>query len=33
VNEAAFYILDGKGYEIHDGVALDWSAGTWRSST
>jgi gentisate 1,2-dioxygenase len=27
VNEAAFYILDGVGYEIHDGVRYDWSAG------
>jgi gentisate 1,2-dioxygenase len=27
VNEAAFYILDGKGYEIHDGVRYDWQAG------
>ena len=27
VNEAAFYILDGKGYEVHDGVRYDWSAG------
>ena len=27
VNEAAFYILDGKGYEIHDGIRYDWSAG------
>ena len=27
VNEAAFYILDGRGYEIHDGVRYDWSAG------
>ncbi len=27
VNEAAFYILDGKGYEIHDGVRYDWAAG------
>lgn len=27
VNEAAFYILDGNGYEIHDGVRYDWSAG------
>ena len=27
VNEAAFYILDGGGYEIHDGVRYDWSAG------
>jgi quercetin dioxygenase-like cupin family protein len=27
VNEAAFYILDGRGYEIHDGVRHDWQAG------
>src|SRR5437868_15163106 len=27
VNEAAFYILDGAGYEIHDGVRYDWRAG------
>ena len=27
VNEAAFYILDGKGYEVHDGIRYDWSAG------
>jgi len=27
VNEAAFYILDGRGYEIHDGVRYDWKAG------
>jgi quercetin dioxygenase-like cupin family protein len=27
VNEAAFYILDGEGYEIHDGVRHDWRAG------
>jgi quercetin dioxygenase-like cupin family protein len=27
VNEAAFYILDGKGYEVHDGVRYDWTAG------
>ena len=27
VNEAAFYILDGKGYEVHDGVRYDWQAG------
>ena len=27
VNEAAFYILDGKGYEIHDGIRYDWSSG------
>lgn len=27
VNEAAFYILDGAGYEVHDGVRYDWEAG------
>ncbi len=27
VNEAAFYILDGEGYEIHDNVRYDWQAG------
>lgn len=27
VNEAAFYILDGRGYEIHDGIRYDWEAG------
>lgn len=27
VNEAAFYILDGVGYEVHDGVRYDWQAG------
>ncbi|HLQ26292.1 MAG TPA: cupin domain-containing protein [Acidiferrobacterales bacterium] len=27
VNEAAFYFLDGKGYEIHDGIRYDWEAG------
>ena len=27
VNEAAFYILDGKGFEIHDGIRYDWQAG------
>src|SRR5450432_4320666 len=26
-NEAAFYILDGEGYEIHDGIRYDWKAG------
>jgi quercetin dioxygenase-like cupin family protein len=26
-NEAAFYILEGKGYEIHDDQRYDWSAG------
>ena len=25
--KAAFYILDGAGYEIHDGVRYDWKAG------
>ncbi len=27
VNEAAFYILDGSGYEVHDGIRYDWEAG------
>jgi len=27
VNEAAFYILDGKGYEVHDEIRYDWEAG------
>lgn len=27
VNEAAFYILDGSGYEIHDGIRYNWEAG------
>jgi len=27
VNEAAFYILDGEGYEVHDGMRYDWKAG------
>src|SRR2546422_2394295 len=27
VNEAAFYILDGKGYEGHDGGRYDWQEG------
>jgi quercetin dioxygenase-like cupin family protein len=26
-NEATFYILEGKGYEIHDGVRYDWEEG------
>ncbi len=26
-NEAAFYILQGRGYEIHDGKRYDWKAG------
>ena len=27
VNEASFYILDGEGYEIHDGIRYDWKSG------
>ncbi len=27
VNEAVFYILDGQGFEIHDGVRHEWEAG------
>ncbi len=27
VNEAAFYILDGQGYEVHDGIRYEWEAG------
>ena len=27
VNEAAFYILDGEGYEVHDDIRYDWKAG------
>jgi mannose-6-phosphate isomerase-like protein (cupin superfamily) len=27
VNEAAFYILDGEGYEVHDDERYDWEAG------
>jgi quercetin dioxygenase-like cupin family protein len=26
-NEAAFYILEGAGYEVHDGIRYDWQAG------
>jgi quercetin dioxygenase-like cupin family protein len=26
-NEAAFYILEGRGYEIHDGQRYDWEQG------
>lgn len=26
-NEAMFYILEGKGYEIHDGKRYEWEAG------
>ena len=27
MNEAMFYILDGRGHEIHDGIRYDWKAG------
>ncbi len=27
MNEAMFYVLDGKGHDIHDGVRHDWEAG------
>lgn len=27
MNEAIFYILEGSGYEIHDGKRYDWKAG------
>lgn len=27
MNSAVFYILDGKGYDVHDGVRYDWEAG------
>ena len=27
VNEAVFYILDGEGAEVHDGVRYEWEAG------
>jgi len=27
MNEAVFYILDGKGYDVHDGKRYDWKAG------
>ena len=26
-NEAAFYILEGNGYEVHDGERYDWATG------
>ncbi len=26
-NEAVFYILEGKGYDIHDGKTYEWEAG------
>lgn len=27
MNSAVFYILDGTGYDVHDGVRHDWEAG------
>ena len=33
VNEAVFYILDGIGVEVHDGIHYEWEAATSRSST
>jgi quercetin dioxygenase-like cupin family protein len=27
VNEAVFYILDGEGAEVHDGIRYEWKAG------
>ncbi len=27
MNSAVFYILSGKGYDVHDGVRQDWEAG------
>lgn len=27
MNGALFYILDGEGYDIHDGIRYDWKAG------
>jgi len=27
VNEAVFYILDGEGAEVHDGIRYEWEAG------
>ncbi len=27
MNEAMFYILDGKGHDIHDGIRYNWEAG------
>jgi gentisate 1,2-dioxygenase len=27
VNDAVFYILDGEGTEVHDGISYDWEAG------
>ena len=27
MNSAVFYILEGEGYDIHDGIRYDWEAG------
>jgi len=27
MNEAVFYVLDGKGYDVHDGIRYDYEAG------
>ncbi len=27
INSAVFYILEGKGYDVHDGERIDWQAG------
>jgi gentisate 1,2-dioxygenase len=27
MNSAVFYILSGKGYDVHDGIRYDWQAG------
>lgn len=27
MNSAVFYILDGKGHDVHDGERIDWEAG------
>ncbi len=27
MNSAVFYVLSGKGYDVHDGVRYDWEAG------
>jgi quercetin dioxygenase-like cupin family protein len=27
INSAIFYILEGRGYDVHDGVRYDWEAG------
>lgn len=27
MNSAVFYILEGRGYDVHDGERLDWEAG------